>query len=340
MTPNQFIKDFIKNNKAELSLIACNEKVLNSTWQNNKILTDFEKSFFKEFFDFDIITFNLLGHFNILEGKTIQEIEKEDKYFPFDIKMITSRIQSILQLSFNFYMNNFKELKPIKGSFNPFLNDDIIMISETACPDCGVTVHTGFDIEKQLFTITEFYRRYQKGKRCAFENVEKTIKSNLDVPSGKMVFTNSFYKMLNEEQQQVVRVNYSKEGHSLNAFSGRKLRSEQHQELNIACFSGGDFTLTNKSTSSLFLSDLFDQDNNDGINDYLGEYIDTIYCCPSVTEVMDYSLYLSMCKENDFDPNELDIVIVDVEKGEYVFLDYYDNLEKNNGINVDIKMKK
>jgi hypothetical protein len=289
-----------------------------------------------------------------LDGTTLidaqKKIEKEDKHFHFlKEESIKDELYMTIPILIN-YIYFVLNYKIDDESFKIEENTDVLMAyafnvaslnkkslllvstfsgsASNKCYDCGETLRLAFDPNKMCI-YHYFTDGYQKDiDYCDYVKNDNVIKLKVKIPSGKIVFANDLRSILDKISKNAV----DKGKKSMDSFKGIKENASLYNKKCNMIYSYMVETyphvIKNSEKEIVITSPWLHGEHFHNDSDYefeRSDYVDTIDQYLWAFTAMDQDLFLSLTKDKSF---ENEYFTVDVEAGEYEFIDYF-NSDKN-----------
>lgn len=268
------------------------------------------------------IKVDLNHHYPEIDGKTLYELDQiKDlwNYAFLSSKYILSNISFKITLDL-INQTIFKGPMNVVGflTIRQYYPNILDFDDTTSCSYCSKHAKAIYDFEKKIFRLPDFLIE-QDNTPCVSYNKSKkeqfTYDFSLNIPSKKLVFMNDIRQVFKTEREDKYTV-------SINSELGKKRECEEYVKNNMAYFYVGNTSPTiyqHKTKNEIII----DPDNvklkwnseEDTIKK-INEYDERGYICTDLWAVCmaDHDDFMTRCKEKDIDPDDLDIVVVDISK--------------------------
>lgn len=310
-------------------------ELINNDPRNKPIFLTFFNTFMETFINpyKKEIKVDLNHHYPEIDGKTLYELDQiKDlwNYAFLSSKYILSNISFKLTLDlinqtiFNGPMN-------VAGFLTIRLYDPNILDFDdtTSCSYCSKHAKAVYDFEKKVFRLPDFLIEKDSNPCISYNKSKKEqflYEFSLNIPSKKLVFLNDIRPVFKSEREDKYTV-------SINSELGKKRECEEYVKNNMAYFYVGNTSPTiyqHKTKNEIII----DPDNvklkwnskEDTIKK-INEYDERGYICTDLWAVCmaDYDDFMTRCKEKDINPDNLDVVIVDISKDKIKVKYNFDN---------------
>lgn len=268
---------------------------IGGTAQFRKLTLDF----FDEFIIKEDPSFNLNGHYKDFTGKLSDYLDKRGAFSKEHI-MINVNHNILIDLFHAFFSIRDNVEAPYYFMF-AFDDNYIDLPSLPSCKSCGTYLDLSLNFTKNEITISEFCDQ----KPCVIDKKVKTINVALKTPSGKLVFLNNpkeFFTLKREGDGNA----------SINSTLGCIQETSFHAEHNIGFFFIGNTGIYIMQKEGQIIVTNYDDDEEGQVKklkDY--EIKGRISTNLWWYTILDYDLYIELCKKNKIDPNSITHTVVE-----------------------------
>lgn len=292
--------------------------------QNTKIFKDFINIFMDTFINkySKEIKVDLNHHYPEIDGKTLDELDKIKDFWGCAF-LSTNYIKSKISFKLTLDLINqtiFKGPMNVAGfiTIRLYYPDILDFDDTTSCTYCNKHAKAVYDFEKKIFRLPDFLLE-EDNTACISYNKDKKAKFiynfSLNIPSKKLVFLNNIFPVFKVEREDKYTV-------SLNSELGKKRECEEYVKNNMAYFYVGNTSpniYQNKNKNEIIIDPdnvKLKWDNKTDSIKKIDEYDDRGYICTDLWAVcmLDYDDLIVRCKEKDIDPDDLDIIVVDISQ--------------------------
>jgi len=294
--------------------------------ENNPLIQDFVQQVYALIWgEDDLIKIRLNGHFNQYDGKTLKEINqmKED-FYPhlFSAKYIKNALNNqlvydLVSITIFDPTNGFPQLT---NSRMPNIIDPLLNLWESEhCPFCHKYMSFEYHHAEKIFTSRSIKVDESVCMHTLF-NGNNIYSFTMNVPSKKIVFMNDIRNAFNFDRKDKYIV-------SLNSSLGKKRECETYAENNVGYFfvsNTSPYIYQNKEQIVIDPFNVkFKRDEEIGEPVIPNDYINRGSICTDLWAVCmaDYEYFLKKCKEEKVNPDDFDIIVVDIPNNK-VDVDY------------------
>jgi hypothetical protein len=270
---------------------------------NNIVVKAIIQKFFDDYILDEEIVFDINGHSPELNNNLVKLLN--DKNFNYLKQEVFHQISSSMLFDMLHHYDFIKTGK-IKYSTHLFLmsDDAIKIIDSQKCSSCDKYLSLYLDFK------TKKISHYQEIEKCPLENIPKEVEVILNVPSKKLVFLNNPASFIYLERENKYKV-------SINSLKGCIEETEMYAAHNIGFFFiANSFPAILQKEGEIIFTHGYDEEDEDenGHNPNFSDYTLKGNVCADLWwyTLLDYDLFVSLCKEKSVDHSEIAHVVVDI----------------------------
>jgi hypothetical protein len=273
------------------------------------------KTYYKDFIDLIIDNlfyasepvFDLKGHYDNYDGKTLNSVEYKDDY-------IFNRAGLSRYLSTKVAIDSYKVYLSIKNNtildkrslfLFAFGSNLIELMSTQKCPKCSKYVSFYLNFKENKIQMID-----DDSEACTYKDKKPTnVKVTITAPSKKLVFLNNPRKFFNKQRED--RYEYS-----INSTAGCIKETEFYAAHNIGFFFVGNTMLDAfKKDKEILISNYDEEDEESSHFKKLMSYENVGSVCMDLWwyTLLDYDLYNTLCEANKVNPDDIEHVVIAID---------------------------
>lgn len=267
---------------------------------------DLIQKFVDNFLIDESIVFDINGHIKELHNKKLVDVINTDSYYFSNKELIHNLSFTILYDLFRLYSNKKENKEHFFSSLFLSSDDSFKIIDSNKCDACNEYIVLYLNLE------TKKISNFHEIKRCPLaDDTPNAIEVNLNIPSKKLVFLNDPRSFLALEREDKYKI-------SINSLLGCIKETEMYAEHNVGFFFiANSMPAIMQKDGEIIFTHGYDEEDEDenGFNPKYSDYKFKGYVCADLWwyTLLDYDLFVSLCKEKSVDFNEIDHVVVDID---------------------------
>lgn len=301
----QFTNDYVSKHASLLEYAIANPVKKAKSYEKGTpehlVITQFYDEFYEDFINLDGLRFDLKGHYDKYDGRLFKEVIEDDALYHDTKENIIKQYSYYLKIHLIKAYNN--KDKNNDDYVISFMTDHLErIIEDKQCDYCDSSISSYLDYELNKIVLYPHLKECPRVKNGEFNEV--TI--NLKAPSKKLVFLNNPSDFISIDRPDQYTV-------GIGSVLGRMKESEAYAEQNV-----GYFSITN-SACNIFKGEheIIIAPFNDESEEYENltkthEYIGNIDTDLWWYTVLDYDLFIDLCKKTKTDIDDIEHVVVDI----------------------------